>query len=113
MRLMTAPLLGLIETAAWQRNARHANARAAYLADRLAEIGIIPAFPPQANGVFIRLTETQAEALRQQGWVFYISDCHGAARFMCGWDSHREWIDRLVGDIKRVTSGYQAGCFYK
>ena len=82
---------------AWQRNARHANACAAYLADRLAEIGIIPAFPPQANGVFIRLTETQAEALRQQGWVFYISDCHGAARFMCGWDSRREWIDRLVG----------------
>ena len=107
MRLMTAPLLGLIETGAWQRNARHANDCAQYLESRLADIGIIPAFPRQANGVFIRLTESEANALRRLGWSFYISDCHGAARFMCGWDSQREWIDRLVGDIKAVDPACQ------
>jgi threonine aldolase len=101
MRLMTAPLLGLLETGAWQRNARHANASAEYLETRLADIGIMPAFTRQANGVFIRLSQLEADALRRLGWSFYISDCHGAARFMCGWDSRREWIDRLVEDIAR------------
>ena len=105
MRLMTAPLLGLIETGAWQLNARHANECAAYLASRLAEIGVIPAFPRQANGVFIRLSDTEANALRQRGWSFYISTCHGASRFMCGWDSQHEWIDRLVKDIQSVAVG--------
>ena len=104
MRLMTAPLLGLIETGAWQRNARQANESAEYLESCLAEVGIATAFPRQANGVFIRLTETEANALRNFGWSFYISHCHGAARFMCGWDSSREWIDRLVEDIKRVSA---------
>jgi threonine aldolase len=107
MRLMTAPLLGLIETGAWLRNARHANDCAQYLESRLADIGIIPAFPRQANGVFIRLAESEANALRRLGWSFYISDCHGAARFMCGWDSQREWIDRLVEDIKMVAVDQQ------
>jgi hypothetical protein len=103
MRLMTAPLLGMIETGAWQRNARHANECAAYLASRLTKLGITPAFPQQANAVFIRLTASEASELRQPGWSFHISDCHGAARFMCGWDSQQEWIDRLVGDIKTVS----------
>jgi threonine aldolase len=104
MRLMTAPLLGMIETAAWQQNARHANECAAYLASRLASLGITPAFPQQANAVFIRLTAAEASELRQRGWSFHISDCHGAARFMCGWDCQREWIDRLVEDLGSIFS---------
>jgi threonine aldolase len=105
MRLMTAPLLGLIETGAWLRNARHANACAAYLEARLAGLGITPAFPCQANAVFIHLSAPQAAALRERGWPFYISDCHGAARFMCGWDTTRERIDELVNDINYSRSG--------
>ncbi|QSA97636.1 low specificity L-threonine aldolase [Methylococcus sp. EFPC2] len=99
MRLMTAPLLGLIETGAWLRNAHHANECAAYFEERLATTGIKPAFPRQANAVFIRLAESEGESLRRRGWPFYVSACHGAARFMCGWDATRERIDALVEDI--------------
>jgi len=99
MRLITAPLLGLMETGAWLRNARHANDCAAYLAERLAQQGIVPVFPREANAVFIRLSDREAEAIRQRGWPFHISACHGAARFMCGWDTTREQIDSLVEDI--------------
>ena len=100
MRLMAAPLLGLIETGAWLRNARHANQSAAVLETRLAAAGIPLAFPRQANAVFIHLTEVEASALRQRGWPFYISDCHGAARFMCGWDTTLERIEALAADLK-------------
>lgn len=99
MRLMTAPLLGLLETGAWLRNARHANDCAAYLAARLQALGLDPAFPRQANGVFIHLAASAAAALRQRGWCFHVSDSHGAARFMCGWDTTRERIDALVADL--------------
>lgn len=99
MRLMAAPLLGLIETGAWLRNARHANQSAAALEALLTHAGIPLAFPRQANAVFIHLTETEANALRQRGWPFYISDCHGAARFMCGWDTTQERIEALAADL--------------
>lgn len=105
MRLMTAPLLGLIETGAWLRNARHANQSAAALAARLDAAGIPLAFPRQANAVFIRLDDAEAAVLRQRGWRFYISDCHGAARFMCGWDMTTERIDALVRDLIGTRSG--------
>ena len=99
MRFLTAPLLGLIETGAWQRNARHANDCAAYLERRLAARGLLTAFPRQANAVFIRLEAAAAAALRDRGWAFHISHCHGAARFMCGWDTTPERMDELVADI--------------
>lgn len=99
MRLMTAPLLGLLETGAWLRNARHANDCAAYLAARLADVGLEPAFPRAANGVFIRLDAAAAAEFRELGWSFHVNDCHGAARFMCGWDTTRERIDALVADL--------------
>lgn len=105
MRLMTAPLLGLIETGAWLRNARHANQSGAALAARLDAAGIPLAFPRQANAVFIRLDDAEAAVLRQRGWRFYISDCHGAARFMCGWDMTPERIDALVRDLIDTRSG--------
>jgi threonine aldolase len=102
MRLITAPLLGLMETGAWLRNARHANGCAAHLAARLAGHGIALAFPCEANAVFIRLSDGEAEALRQRGWPFYIGSCHGAARFMCGWDTTMEQIDALAEDIHQA-----------
>jgi threonine aldolase len=107
MRFITAPLLGLIETGAWQRNARHANECAAYLEQRLSACGILPAFPRQANALFLRLKDAEAAALRERGWAFYISHCHNAARFMCGWDSSTDRIDLLVADIEacRATAG--------
>jgi threonine aldolase len=100
MRCMTAPLLGLIETGAWQRNARHANDCAAQWVRRLPERAIAPALPPQANAVFIHLSAAEAAALRERGWAFYISHCHGAARFMCGWDTTPERIEALVADLR-------------
>jgi len=104
MRLITAPLLGLMETGAWLRNARHANDCAAYLAGRLAGHGVSPVFPRQANAVFIRLSDSEADVLRRRGRLFYISACHGAARFMCGWDTTREQVDSLVEDIRQSKS---------
>lgn len=99
MRLITAPLLGLIESGAWIRNARRANEAAAYLQARLAMHDIHPAFPREANAVFVELDPLEAAALRARGWSFHIGQSHGAARFMCGWDATTDRVDALVSDI--------------
>ncbi len=99
MRFITAPLLGMIETGAWQKNAGRANDCAAYLEHRLVEAGISLAFPRQANAVFVHLTSAEETALSARGWPFHVSHCHGAARFMCGWDTTSARIDDLVADL--------------
>ncbi len=101
MRLIAAPLLGLIESGAWLRNARHANECAAYLAKRLSQVGVEPRFPPEANAVFVQLPERAVDELRHRGWPLHVSACHGAARFMCGWDTTREQIDLLLNDLEQ------------
>ena len=72
MRFIAAPWLGLLETGAWLRNARQANAMAAYLAERLKRFpGVRLMFPPQANSVFLELPESAVGELRARGWLFY------------------------------------------
>ena len=54
------------------RNARHANAMAQRLADRITKVdGVRLMSPVESNGVFVELPAGVAERLRRQGWRFY------------------------------------------
>ena len=56
MRLVTAPWLGLLEDDVWLRNARHANAMAQRLAERMREVdGVRLMVPVESNGVFAEM----------------------------------------------------------
>jgi threonine aldolase len=103
MRFLAAPWFGLLESGAWLRNARHANACARKLADTIRGIpGISLAFPVEANAVFLKAPEPALEALRQKGWRFY-TFIGGAARFMFAWDADPAQVDALAADIAEVA----------
>ncbi len=104
MRFMSAPLLGVLEDGVWLRYARHANESAAYLAERLQQIGLALMFPQQANGVFVELPTPVIQRLRQQGWQFYTFIGVGGVRFMCSWNTTRDRIDALVTDVQRAIT---------
>ncbi|MFO1420460.1 MAG: low specificity L-threonine aldolase [Candidatus Competibacteraceae bacterium] len=105
MRFIAAPWLGMLETGAWLRNARHANEMAAYLERRLrVASGLRPMFPRQANSVFLELPPPAIESLRAMGWQFYTFIGVGGVRLMCSWNTTREAVDRFVSDLERALT---------
>ena len=98
MRFLSAPWTALLQSGAWLRNARHANACAARLERGLKRLGISTAYPREANGVFVKIGTGLAGALRERGWTVGIMP-GGAARFMCGWDTRDEDVDALIQDF--------------
>ncbi|MBD3880305.1 low specificity L-threonine aldolase [Phormidium tenue FACHB-886] len=103
MRFVAAPWLGLLETGAWLRNARHANRCAEYLEKKLLEIdGVDLMVPREANAVFVTLPEHVVRHLQQKNWMFYTFIGVDGVRFMCSWNSTQERIDQLVQDIKEA-----------
>ncbi|MFC7405100.1 threonine aldolase family protein [Georgenia alba] len=62
MRFVSAQILALLTDELWRENAERANAAAALLAGRLAELGVTPRHPVEANAVFV---PAPAEAVPQ------------------------------------------------
>jgi len=105
MRFIAAPLLGLLETGAWLRNARHANDCAAYLEQQLLTIeGLALIVPRQANAVFFTLPQPVIASLQKKGWRFYTFIGAGGVRLMCSWTTTRARIDQLVADVRAALT---------
>ena len=102
MRFLSAPWVGMLESGAWLEHANHANAMAARLGDKLQAVGCEFLSPVQANGVFVRLPTSAAQALRDRGWRFYTFIGSGGSRFMCTWDTTPEDVDALAADAAEV-----------
>jgi len=102
MRFIAAPWLGLLETGAWLKNARHANQCAEYLANELLKIpGIEIVVPREVNGVFVKLPEAVINKLRAKNWVFYSFIGTDGVRLMCSWNTTLVRIDEFIQDIKQ------------
>ena len=72
MRFLSAQLTAYLEDGQWMRNASHANAMAAALAEGLASLPDVRLVQPvQANELFVAMPETLIEALQAAGAVFY------------------------------------------
>ena len=56
----------------WLRLGRHANAMADLLASRLAAVGLSPAWPVEANLVFVALPKTVEARLKAAGARYYV-----------------------------------------
>ena len=101
MRYLSAPWVGMLKDKTFMKYAQKANQRAQYLFRCLEKIeGIEMLNPVQSNSVFIRLPESVAERLHENGWHFYSFIGTGGCRLMCSWDTTEEDIDYLVNDIK-------------
>jgi threonine aldolase len=97
MRFLAAQFEALVAGGLWLALARHANAMAARLADRVAELdGVTITRAVQANSVFARIPITAREAL-QQRFAFYLWDeSTGEVRWMCSWDTTEEDVDEFA-----------------
>ena len=99
MRFLSAPWVEMLESGAWLRNAKHANASAARLASKVENLpGVRLTFPVEANAVFLTAPAAVLDALRARGWSFY-SFMGGGARFMFAWDADPRRVDKLADDI--------------
>jgi len=100
MRFITAPWLGLIEGDAWLDNARHANAMAERLWQRIAAVeGVRQMAPVEANGVFVELPVVVQQRLRDKGWRFYTFVGATGCRLLCSWDTSPATVDRFAADL--------------
>jgi threonine aldolase len=107
MRFLSAPWVGMLESGAWLRNAKHANQYARRFAEQIAGIpGIKLAQPVEANAVFIQAPEEILNRVRARGWSFY-TFIGGAARFMFAWDSDTRRADALSRDLKECAIAAQ------
>jgi threonine aldolase len=103
MRFTAAQFVALLTDDLWLRNATHANAMARRLADGVAAVeGVAPAYPVEANGVFVALPSGVTEALQAE-FPFYVWDeATGVVRWMCSFDTTEEDVDALVELVAEV-----------
>jgi threonine aldolase len=94
-RFLAAQILAMLEGDLWLDNARAANAAAQTLATAAPHRLV---HPVQANEVFIRVSEAEADGLRSQGFDFYDWG-PGEIRFVTSWDSQGEALDRLAAAL--------------
>jgi threonine aldolase len=105
MRLVTAPWLAVLEGDLWLKNARHANAMATRLGERIANLpGVRLLAPVEANGVFVDLPASVQSKLRETGWRFYTFLGETGCRLMCAWDTAPETVDRFIADLAAAAS---------
>ncbi len=100
-RFVSAPFAATLTDGAWLRHAGRANAMARRLASGLERIGLAPAFPVEANAVFVRLPERVDAKLREQGHGYYAfekprPDGTVLVRLMASFDSAEADVDRFL-----------------
>jgi threonine aldolase len=102
MRYVAAPWVGLLESGAWLRNARRANAMARQLERDLGSIpGLRILYPVQANAILVEMPRAWAEEVHRRGWHFYT--LAGGERLMCSWDTEMADIAALVEDLRAAA----------
>ena len=95
-RLLSGPMLGLLECGDWEAGAAHANLMAQRLAAGVAtRSAFVLAHPVEANAVFVRMPEKAHARLNAAGWACYRFD-DGSVRFVCSWATTEAAVDELV-----------------
>ena len=97
-RFLAAQILALLEDGLWLDNARAANAAAQTLATAAPQRLV---HPVEANEVFVRVSASEADSLRTQGFDFYEWG-PGEIRFVTSWDSQGEGVELLAAALARL-----------
>ncbi len=105
MRFLAAPWSGLLADEVWLKNARHGNEMARLLEEKLRAAGLAePAFPRQANALFVHLPNDLAEKMQNRGWHFYKFLEPDIYRLMCAWSVTEAEIEEFVADFRAVRA---------
>ncbi len=103
-RFVSAPFAKSLAGDAWLGHAAHANGMAKRLARGLHSRGISPAFPCEANGVFVDLPSEVDRGLQARGHGYYpfASPRGVVSRLMCSFDTSTDAVDGLLADIDAI-----------
>jgi threonine aldolase len=94
-RMLAAQILALLEDDLWLDNARSANGFAQKVAAAAPERLV---YPVEANEIFLKVSDDEAESLRRQAFDFYEWGA-GQIRLVTSWDEQGEVVDRLAAAI--------------
>jgi threonine aldolase len=94
-RYLAAQTLALLKDDLWLDNARASNAAAQKLASAAPRRLV---YPVEANEIFLRVSDDEANKLRTQGFDFYEWG-PGQIRFVTSWDQRDEDVQRLAAAI--------------
>ena len=94
-RFLAAQILAMLENDLWLDNARAANAAAQTVAKAAPQRLV---YPVEANEIFLRVSDDEAQRLREQRFDFYEWG-PGQIRFVTSWDQQGEALDRLAAAI--------------
>ncbi|MFN3836281.1 MAG: threonine aldolase family protein [Brevundimonas sp.] len=98
-RLLSGPMLGLLESGDWEAGGAHANLMAQRLAAGIATRSpFVLAHPVEANAVFLRMPPEAHARLNALGWACYGFD-DGSVRFVCSWATQSAAVDELIEAI--------------
>jgi threonine aldolase len=102
MRFVSAQLLASLEDGLWLETARHANATAKALADRLSAAGIEVPRAPEANMVYARMPKRIADRLQTAGLAGYFD---GKVMRLCtSWNTRPSDINHLLDCVETALS---------
>lgn len=95
-RMLSGPMLGLLESGDWESGGAHANLMAQRLAAGIAARSpFVLAHPVEANAVFVRMSPEAHARLNALGWACYPFD-DGSVRFVCSWATQEAAVDELI-----------------
>ena len=98
-RLLSGPMLGLLESGDWESGGAHANLMAQRLAAGIASRSpFVLAHPVEANAVFVRMPPEAHARLNEMGWACYAFD-DGSVRFVCSWATQEAAVDELIDAV--------------
>ena len=103
MRYIAAQFESWLADDLWLDLARRANAQAARLVAGLRELGIEPAYPVEANGVFVPLDPEVARTLRLRYPFYDWEPSRNIVRLMCSYDLEDADVDGFLSDLKQIV----------
>lgn len=99
-RFLAAPILGLLESQAWEGHSAHANRMAQRLAEALrTRTPFEILHPVEANTIFVRVPAAAHARLTRAGWMTYAYP-DGTIRFACSWASTPEAVDEFSAALE-------------
>lgn len=100
MRFLAAPFADFLREGIWLENARHANAMAQRLAERIQGLpNVTIPFPAQANMVFAELPRAAIEKLERDFHFYVWDEARSLVRLMCSFETKAEDVDRFADAI--------------
>jgi threonine aldolase len=101
MRFISAQFEALLEDDLWVENGRLAVAAARRLRAAVQDLPFVElAFPTEANSVFARIPVALMQAVQRESFFWPWDEQEGLVRWMCGFDSQPEDVDRFVALLK-------------